>query len=151
MGEKSGSIIRGRQPGKSSMRTGSCQCGSVRFECAARPLELYICHCTECRRQSASAFGISFIVPRDSFRLLSGTPRYWARDADSGGKVECAFCPDCGTRLWHQDAADSRTMAIKGGSLDDPPSLSRAHHIWTKRKLEGMVILEGARAYPEEP
>lgn len=49
--------------------TGGCQCGSVRYEFAGEPLALYVCHCIECRRQSASAFGMSLAVPRAGFRL----------------------------------------------------------------------------------
>ena len=42
-------------------------------------------------------------------------------------------------------------VTIKGGSLDEPPDLSRAVHIWTKRKLAGVVIPEDAEQWPEEP
>ena len=54
------------------MRTGGCQCGEVRYECEGEPLALYVCHCRECRRQSASAFGISLIVPRKGFPCDAG-------------------------------------------------------------------------------
>lgn len=52
-----------------------CQCGAVRFTTPLpKPLALYICHCSECRRQSSSAFGTSAIFPRfelPSTQLLS--------------------------------------------------------------------------------
>ena len=134
-----------------SMRTGGCQCGYVRFKCAERPIETFICHCEECRKQSASAFGISFFVPRASFHLTSGTPQFWVRDADSGRKVECAFCSTCGSRLWHQSSAKSETISVKGGSLDDPVDISNAVHIWTTSKLPTVEIPDGVRKYPEEP
>ncbi len=133
------------------MRTGGCQCGTLRYVCEEEPLELYVCHCTECRRQSASAFGISVIVPRKGLRVTRGTPKFWARPADSGGRVECAFCQNCGSRLWHEDEGGSETVSIKGGSLDDPPDLSAAVHIWTSRKLPGVNIPDGAQQFPEEP
>src|SRR5271167_4851648 len=41
------------------MREGGCQCGAVRFQIAANRLVAYACHCLECQKQSASAFGIS--------------------------------------------------------------------------------------------
>ena len=134
-----------------NMRTGGCQCGGVRYQCIAQPIELYFCHCKECRKQSASAFGISFIVPRTGFDLLSGTPRFWVRDTDSGRKLECAFCPSCGSRLWHQSSGTSETISVKGGSLDDPIDTSSAIHIWTSSKLLSVAIPEDARQYPKEP
>ena len=132
------------------MRTGGCQCGEVRYESEGESPALYVCHCRECRSQSSSAFGISFIVPRQGLRLTKGTPKFWSRPADSGGRVDCAFCPNCGSRLWHE-AEGEPTVSIKGGSLDDPPDLSTAFHIWTSRKLPGVVIPDGAEQFPEEP
>ena len=52
--------------------TGGCQCGQARYAVAAPPLALYICHCRECRRQSASAFDMSLHVPRNGWRLTAG-------------------------------------------------------------------------------
>lgn len=133
------------------MRTGGCQCGSVRYECGNEPIELYICHCTECRKQSASAFGISYEVARADFRLTQGTPRFWTRNADSGRQVKCAFCPACGSRIWHQSSDTSDTITVKGGSLDQPVDISEAVHIWTSRKLPSVTIPDGATRFEQEP
>jgi hypothetical protein len=130
--------------------TGGCQCGSVRYEVSAEPLEVYVCHCRECRRQSASAFGISVIVPAEAFVLRQGNLRTWRRPTDSGRVLECMFCVDCGTRIRHASPGDA-TISIKGGSLDSPPDLTAAFHIWTSRKLPGVVIPDGARCFAEEP
>ncbi len=133
------------------MRTGRCQCGEVRYESADEPLALYVCHCSECRRQSASAFGMSLEVPRAGFRVTRGAPKFWIRAADSGGRVNCAFCPNCGSRLWHGSEGASETLTIKAGSLDEPVDVSAAIHIWTSRKLPGVAVPDGARQFPEEP
>jgi hypothetical protein len=131
--------------------TGGCQCGSVRYQAASPALELYVCHCAECRRQSASAFGISVIVARDGFRVTSGRTKLWSRPTDSGRVLDCHFCPDCGTRLYHGTRDRLETVSLKGGSLDDPPDLAGAVHIWVSRKLSGVVIPVSAEQYAEEP
>ncbi len=131
--------------------TGGCQCGAVRYACDGAPLSLYVCHCRECRRQSASAFGISVVVPRAAFRLTRGAPTSWVRDTDSGRRLRCHFCPTCGARLWHEaDGAPSDTLSIKGGSLDQPPDLTTAIHVWVSRKLPGVIIPRGAPQFAEE-
>ena len=132
------------------MRTGGCQCGGVRYACDGAPLGTYVCHCTECRRQSASAFGISFTVTPGSVRVTKGAPRFWTRLAASGRRVRCAFCPDCGSRLWHE-ALDGDYISLKGGSLDEPVDLSQAIHIWTASKLPGTVIPPGVQQFAGEP
>jgi hypothetical protein len=132
---------------------GGCQCGAIRYEITGQPLEVYVCHCRECRKQSASAFGISVWVNRADFALLTGTPRFWSRPADSDRTIDCAFCLDCGTRVWHEPGGGVRggAIAVKGGSLDEPVDISSAAHVWVSRKLPGIGIPEGAIRYPENP
>jgi hypothetical protein len=134
-----------------SMRTGGCQCGAVRYESAGAAVALHVCHCRECRKQSASAFGLSLEVPRAGLRVTQGTPVFWSRPTDSGGRLRCAFCPDCGSRLWHEAEGAGATLSLKAGSLDEPVDLSTAIHIWTARRLPGLVIPATARQFPGEP
>lgn len=133
-----------------SIKTGQCQCGEVRYESTGEPLELYICHCRECQKQSASAFGMSLDVPRVGFRVTQGSPKYWSRATDSGKQLRCAFCSTCGSRLWHEEAPDSEILSIKAGSLDEPIDASSAIHVWVTRKLPGIVIPETAKQYPTD-
>jgi hypothetical protein len=128
---------------------GGCQCGGVRYEIAERPGALYVCHCRECRRQSASAFGISVFVPRAGFRVTRGAPKRWSRPTDSGRTLHCFFCPDCGSRLWHESPGGD-TVSVKGGSLDAEIDLGPAIHVWTARKLPGVIIPDHAPQYAEE-
>jgi hypothetical protein len=129
--------------------TGGCQCGAVRYEVRGEPVSLYVCHCRECQKQSASAFGISVIVKRPDFRVVQGEVKVWSRATDRGGALACAFCPACGSRVWHEGATDE--ISVKGGSLDEPPDLRSACHIWTARALPGVVIPKAARQFPGEP
>jgi len=131
--------------------SGGCQCGAIRYELSDGPLQLYVCHCTECRKQSASAFGISFIVRQAALHVTRGVPKFWPRPTDTGNTLDCAFCPDCGSRLWHQRRGATDTLSIKGGSLDQPVDLGNATHIWTSRMLPGILLPLGVAAFPGEP
>jgi hypothetical protein len=131
--------------------TGGCQCGAIRYEVTGAPHETYVCHCRECRKQSASAFGISVMVRSADLRLLQGHLRRWSRSTDSGRTLACFFCGDCGSRVWHGDLERADEVSIKGGSLDEPVDLSDAIHIWTSRKLPGVVMPAHARQFPGEP
>ncbi len=130
--------------------TGGCQCGSIRYEITGEPLAVYVCHCRECQKQSASAFGISVIVPADALKIKQGTLKEWSRKTDTGRTLRCMFCADCGSRVWHATPV-SDPVSVKGGSLDAPLDLSSAIHIWTARKLPGVIISDGARQFPGEP
>lgn len=130
---------------------GGCQCGAIRYAAPRQPLVLFVCHCTECRKQSSSAFGISYTVARSALRLLQGTPRYWSRVTASGHTLDCAFCSSCGSRLWHQSTGHPNTVNIKGGSLDQPVDLRRAIHLWTSSMLPGVIVPAGATMFEHEP
>lgn len=130
--------------------TGRCQCGAAVYSISAEPLAVYVCHCRECQKQSASAFGISVTVAKSHFYLERGHVRTWSRTTDSGRTLHCKFCGACGSRLWHE-GPDRDELSVKGGSLDRPVDLSTAIHIWTSRKLPGVLIPEGAPQFAEEP
>ena len=131
-------------------KSGGCQCGALRYEISATPLDTYVCHCRECQHQSASAFGISVIVLEEAFRLVQGKPEVWSRPSDSGRTVDCYFCANCGSRVWHHRRGFS-TLSVKGGSFEQIVDLGDATHIWTSRKLRGILIPEGAKQFPAEP
>jgi hypothetical protein len=140
-----------KTPVRKSALVGGCQCGKVRYNVAGAPLKLYVCHCRECRKQSASAFGISVIVRSSDVRLVQGKLQRWSRSTDSGRTLDCFFCPDCGSRVWHGDKDQEVAISIKGGSLDEPIDLGAAIHIWTCRKLPGVIIPEHAKQHAMEP
>jgi hypothetical protein len=60
------------------------------------------------------------------------------------------FCPNCGSRVWHGRTA-AETLSVKGGTFDDPVDLGAAIHIWTARKLPGVIIPDEAPQFPGEP
>jgi hypothetical protein len=127
---------------------GGCQCGSVRYRVQGKPLALAVCHCTECQRQSGSAFGMSLAVPGESFRLLRGELKTFTTVCDSGRIKHCAFCPDCGTRIYHQGTEP--VMSIKPGTLDDTSWLDPGAHYWTKSKQPWVPIPPGTRCFPDD-
>ncbi|WP_109808657.1 GFA family protein [Sphingosinithalassobacter portus] len=51
---------------------GSCRCGRVRFAITAPPLLTMACHCTGCRKMTASAFSLSVAVPPEGFEIIAG-------------------------------------------------------------------------------
>ena len=132
------------------VHAGGCQCGAVRYQLKRERLIVYACHCRECQKQSASAFGISVSVAKAHFQLTRGEVRTWSRRTDSGRILHCHFCAVCGSRLWHEGPGWD-VLSVKGGSLDEPVDLATAIHIWTSRKLPGVIVPEGAAQFPEEP
>jgi hypothetical protein len=114
-------------------------------------LTFYICHCRECQKQSASAFGLSLTVPRASVKIVQGQPKTWTRKSDRDLAVICSFCPNCGTRLFHDRAYNRETINIKAGTLDDPNWLRPVGNIWTESAQPWVVISDKLLNYSGQP
>ena len=95
-----------------------CQCSAVRYRISSQPVRISICHCTECQRQSGSAFSMALIVPDDAFKLLQGALKTWTRSSDSGRPVVCGFCSDCGTRITHKAEVYRGFTNVRPGTLE---------------------------------
>lgn len=131
--------------------TGQCQCAAVRYRVEGRLLTVFACHCTECQRQSASAFGMALWV-QDAQRTLSGPPlQAWARTTPSGQTMVGYWCPVCGTRLFHQVQAPGAPLSIKPGTLDDAGRYAPAAHIWTASKQPWVPLDDAVPQYPGNP
>jgi hypothetical protein len=111
--------------------TGGCQCGSVRYVVTMEPIRLLACHCKECQRQSASAFGMSMLVKKVSL-TVTGVTKQFTRVADSGNEVTGVFCPECGVRIYHVLKSAPDVASIKPGTLDDTRWLRPDLFIWMK-------------------
>lgn len=131
--------------------TGGCQCGQLRYEVRAEPLSVYLCHCTECQKQSSSAFGMSVMIPRAAFVYTTGTPRKWERTADSGRVIEADFCETCGVRPVHHPRANDKVSILKPGTLDDTSWLNPVGHIWTRSAQPWVPIAQDCIVHEGHP
>jgi len=122
----------------------------VRYRLNAPEITVYACHCRECQKQSASAFALS--VPASLRDLtIEGAPAAYERPTDSGSFTRCWFCPECGTRLYHQSARSPDRVTLKGGTLDDPSTLEPVAHLWVSRKQAWLTLPSDVPAYETQP
>jgi len=130
--------------------TGACQCRAIRYRITAPPLAVYACHCTECQRQSGSAFALSMPVARDALQV-DGTPSAWRRVHESGRVMMCMYCGQCGTRLFHNSERNPQVSIVKPGTLDDTTWLRPVGHIWTRSAQAWVEIPQNLVNYEAQP
>ncbi|KAH6634174.1 Mss4-like protein [Chaetomium sp. MPI-SDFR-AT-0129] len=124
----------------------SCQCGAISFKTPGQqPLALYICHCSDCKRQTGSAFGASAIFPRFQLPETEMLSCY-KRATASGDTLFCYFCKQCGTRLLHT-IPNKNVVSVKGGCIEGLDWKS-AIHLWTKSAM--VPIPEGSETHSED-
>ncbi len=131
--------------------TGSCQCEHIKYCVLGQPLTLFNCHCKECQKQSASAFGMALWIKQKTVDVLSGKLKTWIRDLPSGGKLACDFCPICGTRIFHRHKNYKDMISIKPGTLDDTSWLKPSGHIWTDSAQTWFEINKDSKNYAKNP
>jgi hypothetical protein len=107
--------------------------------------------CLDCQKQSSSAFGLSLWVARDDFELTSGELNFWTTKAEDGNSKLCAFCSNCGSRIYHA-FGDDDPFSVKAGSLDETSWLEPVVHIWIKRAHRWLNLEQsGTPCHQEEP
>ena len=135
-------------------KTGGCQCGNIRYQLTGEAVMLYACHCLDCQKQSSSAFGMSLIMARDNVEFVRGAEnlKTWDTKGDDGRIKRCAFCPECGTRIYHGSEGENGNISIKAGSLDDTRWLRPVAHIWLKSVQPWVEIdRENCACFEREP
>ena len=131
---------------------GSCQCGEVHYQIKGEPLVLYRCHCTECQKQSGSRFGMSMWVQNDDFEILRGSLKHFQRIADSGGKMECFLCGNCGVRIFHKTLNKKQDyIVLKPGTLHNTQALQPTADIWLKSKQAWFVPPDDTEHFEVSP
>jgi hypothetical protein len=140
---------------KASMRpalpfTGGCLCGGVRYEIGAYPLLLYACHCTNCQRQSGSAFAMNMPVASHAFRIVRGYPKGWRRLSPSGAETVSWFCGECAGRIHGTRPSRPESVTVRAGSLDDTTWLIPTAHMFVRNAQPWLALLE-ADCFDEAP
>jgi len=128
-----------------SVLSGGCQCGAVRYHVKGALSYPHICHCRMCQKASGNYFMPLAGAHRDDFSLTRGAPG-WFHSSD---QVRRGFCADCGTPLFFETiSADS--IAVTLGSLDDPKALSPVSQDGVEGRLPFFHTLAGLRAMPTD-
>jgi hypothetical protein len=134
-----------------SERLGGCECGELRYAISGEPVVTVACHCTQCQRQSGSAFGMTMVVRTDAFRWLSGRAQVFVTKADSGTRKECVFCGRCGIRIYNALGESPAGFNMKPGTLDDTAWFSPALQVWIASKQPWVSLLENIPSFDHNP
>ncbi len=126
-------------------REGGCACGQVRYRLVSDPLFVHCCHCLNCQRQTGSAFVINLLIEADRVELLGREPKPVDVPRDDGSKQRIYRCPACQVAVY-SDYGRPEVLFVRGGTLDNPSSVSPDVHIFTKSKLGWVTLPESVPA-----
>jgi hypothetical protein len=59
------------------MAEGECNCGAVKFEIDADLTEVYVCHCSICRKATGSIGIAVVVIPNEKLRWVQSEDDVW--------------------------------------------------------------------------
>jgi hypothetical protein len=127
--------------------TGSCHCGSVKYEIRGAIRGFKHCHCRTCRKVNGTAFASSAVTNTDHFHITNGREKLTTYNSSNGKNRY--FCSRCGSPIYAQHEQDLSFVILRVGTFDVFPGLALDAHIWTSHEVAWYDIPKNAPHYPE--
>ena len=122
---------------KSTVVTGSCLCGSIKFR-ARGVRDVVVCHCMFCRRMNTHVGAYTACSPSD-LEIESTRTLRWYR---SSPRARRGFCSKCGSALFWEPTPVTH-ISIAAGSLNAPTGLKIEEHVAVAHKGDYYEITDG--------
>jgi hypothetical protein len=113
--------------------TGRCLCGGVTYTADAEPVWQGVCYCSNCQRQTATAFSVIVGVPIKALTVEGSTLASF--DTPSEGYQSTTtrrFCSTCGSPIFSTIESMPELAWLKAGTLDDSSWFEPTAEIWTR-------------------
>ena len=113
--------------------SGSCICGSVKYEIRGEPRVFFHCHCGRCRKSSGTGHASNIILKPESAEWTAGESLLSSYKVPEAERFRTVFCSRCGSPM-PRIAPDLSVAVIPAGSLDHEPQISPTGRImWDSR------------------
>ncbi|KAI8941784.1 hypothetical protein NX059_002985 [Plenodomus lindquistii] len=143
--------------------TATCFCGEVQFAFQTEgPGLLFIglCHCTDCRKITASMFSSIFAVAESTVKFIRGKSNLkqftQSTTIASGNPMTNHFCQTCGTLMYRTGTTLPGALLCRLGTVDDfnlaETKLKPKLEVFTKDRVAWCAAaqIEGIAQYEEQ-
>lgn len=113
---------------------GSCNCGAVKFGIKKEISDVYICHCSICRKSTGGGGIAVAIVSNENFSWIEGSSviKTWVKPNHDW---QTSFCQNCGSPLPGKN--DDSATYVPVGLLDSGyQDLQVKHHLFVGSKAD---------------
>jgi hypothetical protein len=130
--------------------TATCACGQASITVRAAPKMLGACHCTNCKRRTGSAFGVSAYFERSAVVARGGETQIYAfRHAAQDHDQERHFCKVCGTTLFWYISTLPEQIGIAGGCFAEQGLPEPTYSVADQKREAWVTLPSHWRAYAE--
>lgn len=131
--------------------SGGCLCGQIQYSSREAPLTTAICHCTDCQKQSGSAFSVNLLLPTEGFQVQGKSLGTFTKMGASGLPVQRFFCSNCGSPLYSELATMPGLLAVKAGTLSRGGDIQPALHMWCASAQPWVTLEAGLPQFAYNP
>ncbi|RWP78342.1 GFA family protein [Mesorhizobium sp.] len=135
----------------STLYTGGCACGAVRYEAKATPIFENHCHCRDCQKRSGTGHGSYLTFSSRADVTITGTTTEWRVAADNGNVKIHSFCPVCGTPVYLTYTAMPDPITVHAASLDAPGRFNPTVVTYGIRALPWDTMETGLKTFEKMP
>ncbi|EEU36781.1 uncharacterized protein NECHADRAFT_55732 [Fusarium vanettenii 77-13-4] len=111
---------------KDDEATVTCFCGAVQIAFPTSGpgfVNTFVCHCTDCRKVTASMFASNFTVKNDAINFIRGRETLksfgQAKTVGTHNTMTNYFCSICGTLMWRESSGFPNVKFMRIGTVDD--------------------------------
>jgi hypothetical protein len=116
------------------MLKGTCGCGEVIYQMSSKPMFVHCCHCSECQKQTGSAYALNAIIETDRVEFDGSVVENTLPTPSGHGQV-ITRCAKCGTAVFSSYLLRlGKLRYIRVGTLDDPSKCPPDVQIFTSSK-----------------
>ncbi|KAJ6123244.1 hypothetical protein N7512_005709 [Penicillium capsulatum] len=106
--------------------TATCYCGAVQLAFPTKApglIDTFLCHCTDCRKITASMFASNFIIANRHLEHLRGREKLstfsQSKTIASGKAMTNYFCSTCGSLMYRVGEAYPGSSILRLGTVDN--------------------------------
>ena len=132
------------------MYKGSCLCGKVQYQINAFIGDFYFCHCSQCRKETGTAFASNAFVHAKDFTVTQGEELI---KNYQNGKSRRTFCNACGTHIYALPLANPDILRLRMGTVDTPLNqvIQPTAHLFVDSKIDWTPLCGNLPQYPQRP
>ncbi|WP_460237447.1 GFA family protein [Aurantivibrio plasticivorans] len=126
---------------------GSCLCGEVQFELNLDNINMYQCHCEQCRKQTGTASSCGAVVKEESFSWLSGESCVSKWEKSTG--FTSHFCNVCGSSVPNKFRGNPFYW-VPVGALDSE-NIATVANLFLCEKANWSNVISSENSYETKP
>jgi hypothetical protein len=131
------------------MFTARCLCEGVRLRVTTTLGPAIICHCSQCRRATGSAFACNAPVASKGVEFEAGQDLI--REFESSEGEFRAFCSRCGSPIYSRRVSLPGVYRLRLGIVDGDPGVRPSCHLWVGSKASWFEITDSLPRFESVP